>query len=77
MALWFPIMVNTIEVGRVEMVRIKPISRVPIEDEMCTYTLRYYTGNYGHPDVDTMIQHPYKTANPIPLLAAALEKINA
>lgn len=77
MALWFPIMVNQIEVGRVELVRIKPISRTPQEDEVCTYTVRYYVGNYGHPEVDSMVQYPYKTANPIPLMLAALEKINA
>lgn len=77
MALWFPIMVNQIEVGRVVLVRINPVDHMPEEDEDCTYTLRYYDHNSGYELalIDDTVKHPYKTSNPIPLLSAALDKI--
>lgn len=73
MALWFPIMVNSNEVGLIEMVLTYPIERRPQEDEVCTYHLKYF--NRTLLAVDTTIEHPYKALNPIPLLSAALTKI--
>lgn len=76
MALWFPIMVNDSSVGVVALQRIAPVDRAPVEGEECTYILEYV----DRPPLNTVkyvgnIKHPYKTANPIPLLSAALKQI--
>jgi hypothetical protein len=75
MALWFPIMVNQHEVGRVELVRISPVDHTPDQDEDCTYALRYYKANDFKLSFEGTVKHPYKATNPIPLLSAALTKI--
>lgn len=77
MALWFPIMVNNFEVGRVELVRTDPLLNQPEENQICTYSLKYYEQGIGSaiPTVTTSIEFPYLTRNPVPLLSAALERV--
>lgn len=76
MALWFPIMVNYREVGRVELVRIAPVDHTPAQDEDCTYTLKYYERDKPTPTFESKVHYPYQALNPIPLLTTALEKIS-
>lgn len=76
MALWFPIMVNDFSVGSVVLVRTDPVFRKPEENEICTYSLKYYDKPSGTgPVVSTTIEYPYLTQNPIPLLSAALQRV--
>lgn len=78
MALWFPIMVNNFEVGRVELVRIDPVDRAPVQNEICTYNLWYFSSPRPAPhSLKTTIEFPYLEKNPVPLLSAALQLIDA
>jgi hypothetical protein len=77
MALWFDIKVNQFAVSRVELVRISPINGRPADNELCTYTLRYWNGADLDLLVDTTIQHPYIPNDPIPLIRKALEAIDS
>jgi len=74
MALWFPIMVNNFSIGQVSLVRTNPVDHKPEQNEVCTYSLKYYEHSQT-PVVQTSIEFPYQEKNPIPLLSAALERV--
>lgn len=76
MALWFPIMVNRHEVGHVSLVRTDPLHR-PVQDELCTYDVEYFRPEAIKAVIKTELTFPYQEANPIPILAAALNLISA
>lgn len=72
--LTIPIWVNNHEVGRVELIRIDPLTR-PAEGQVCTYSMRYYNGSLKAA-VQKTIQFPYVTGNPVPLATYALQEVD-
>ena len=70
------ISVNSHKVGKISVIRIKPLDNPPAEGVVCTYSVRYYTSEMLHHVVETTVQCPYYKNNPIPIVTAVSSKIN-